>query len=146
MQRWSERLGRQAGRAGAWVGALAVAALAGCGSVGGLKPDSPNEAKVAQVTELAEARWKALIARDVDKAYGYLSPASREVVTLAQYKASTRPAGYRAVRVDKVSCEGEVCKVSVELTYDHRMMKGIVTPVQESWVLDKGRYWLVYRG
>jgi hypothetical protein len=48
--------------------------------------------------------------------------------------------------VESATCEAEVCKVRVMLTYDHRLMKGITTPVEESWVLDGGRFWFVYRG
>jgi hypothetical protein len=53
---------------------------------------------------------------------------------------------YRDARVDEVKCEAEVCTVRVMLTYDHRLMKGITTPLQESWILERGRFWYVYRG
>jgi hypothetical protein len=32
------------------------------------------------------------------------------------------------------------------LTYDHPRMKGITTPLEESWILDKGQFWYLYRG
>jgi hypothetical protein len=35
--------------------------------------------------------------------------------------------------------------VTLFLTYDHKLMKGIQTPLEESWVLDQGRFWFVYR-
>ncbi len=31
------------------------------------------------------------------------------------------------------------------LTYDHEMMKGIQTPFEESWIIEKGTAWYVYR-
>jgi hypothetical protein len=32
------------------------------------------------------------------------------------------------------------------VTYDHKLMRGIRTPVEETWVFDKGQAWYVYRG
>ena len=40
-----------------------------------LSPTSPTEEKVKVVTERAEARWKAVIAKDYDAAYQFMSPA-----------------------------------------------------------------------
>lgn len=123
----------------------ASAVLIGCAAPG-LTADSAMDAKVSVVKERAGARWKALIAGNLDQAYGYLSPASREVTTLEQFKAKTRTGSFRAVTIDAVQCEAEICKVKLSLTYDHRMMQGITTPIEETWVLDKGQFWYVYRG
>jgi hypothetical protein len=111
-----------------------------------LTPGSPQEQKVAQVRERAESRWSALIAGDVERAYSFLSPASRGTTSLAQYKANIRSGMYREAKVESIKCETERCTVRIMLTYDHPRMKGVRTPLEESWILDNGRFWYVYRG
>lgn len=121
-----------------------LVAVAGCTAVGGLTKDSSLEAKRAAVSERVMARWGALIDGNLDLAYTYLSPASREIMSLASYKAEARGSGFRAAKVDSVECEGAVCKVRVVVTYDHRLMKGLVTPLNEKWVIDEGKAWYVW--
>jgi hypothetical protein len=128
------------------VTAAGIGILAGCAGLGGLDVNAPADQKAQQVRERANERWRALIAGDMERAYGYLSPASRQVTTLAEYRAKVNPAMYRDVRIDEVKCQAEVCMVRVLLTYDHRLMKGITTPLQESWILERGRFWYVFRG
>jgi len=121
-----------------------LVAVAGCAAVGGLTKDSSPEAKRAAVSERVMARWEALIEGNLDAAYTYLSPASREILSLASYKAQARGSGFRAAKVDSVECEGAVCKVRVFVTYDHRLMKGLMTPLNEKWVIDEGKAWYVW--
>jgi hypothetical protein len=130
-----------------WPVMLVSLVLAGCAGTGALTPEAPNDQKVAAVSERAEARWKALIDNDIPAAYAYISPTTRDVVSLERYKASFGgEVKYRAARVEKVSCEADACKVRMLVTYDHRLMKGITTPIDESWVLDKGQFWFLFRG
>lgn len=103
------------------------------------------EARNAAVTTRANARWDALIKGDLDAAYLYLSPASREATSLAQYKRGTRRGGFSAAKVEAVECSADLCTVKLMITYDHRLMKGIQTPLEETWIWDKGQPWLVYR-
>ena len=121
-----------------------IVALSGCAGVGGLTKDSSPEAKNAAVTERVKARWAALIDGNLDLAYTYFSPASREILSLAAYKQQARSSGYRAIKVDSVECEGAVCRVELMLTYDHRLMKGLMTPLHETWVIDEGKAWYVW--
>jgi hypothetical protein len=124
---------------------LAAVVMWGCASLSGSSPAAEKEAAVA---ERAKARWEALIKGDLPAAYAYQSPASRDTVPLAAYEAKMNAAVvvYRAVKVDKVECEAEACKVTVTLTYDHQKFKGVTTPVVESWIIDQGKAWYVYRG
>lgn len=127
--------------------AAGVLGIAGCASV---PPGSPAKAateadRVALVTKRAEERWALLIKGDLKAAYGYLSPGSRTVMTLERYEARTKTGNFREIRIDRVSCETDICKVRLFLTYDHRMMQGIVTPLEESWVFEGGQAWFVYR-
>jgi hypothetical protein len=135
-----------------WVGsacASGVAVLlvvAGCATMGGgLSKDTPPEVMRAVVTERVNARWAALTKGDLDAAYTYLSPASREVVSLATFKGKTRTGSFRDAKIESVECEPELCNVKLILTYDHRVMKGVTTPIAETWVLDRGQVWYVWQ-
>jgi hypothetical protein len=123
--------------------ALGVAAVvAGCATI---TKDSPPEAKREAVTERVNARWAALIKGDMDTAYTFLSPASRAVTSLATYKATARGKGFQQAKIEKVDCEPESCHVTLTIIYDHRKMKGIPTLLEESWVIDEGQFWYVWR-
>jgi len=123
--------------------ALLVTLAAGCATTGSLTADSPAQVKQDAVKARAQARWDALIRQDFDAAYQYLSPAFRDTTSLAAWKSRFRPVGWRKAEVDSVACEGEVCEVTLRLTYDARQMTGIVTPIQEKWVMQKGQFWYV---
>ena len=126
---------------------VAVAA-AGCASMGGVTKDSPAAEKEAVVGERAKARWEALIRRDYREAYGYFSPPSKDQTTLSAFEAKVAPIEYRTVKIDKVQCAAEACTVRLTLTYDYPQarVKGVVTPLDENWIIDKGQAWFVYRG
>jgi len=132
-----------------WV-CSAIVALAACGCAtapfGGFSADSSNEKKSAAVRERAEARWQALIKDDIAAAYSYLSPTTRDVVSLDQYRGKLARGTFRDIKIDAVECEGELCKVRVRLTYDRPRLKGIVTPLEESWIIERGQFWYVLRG
>jgi hypothetical protein len=126
-----------------WVVAVLTGlAVAGCAS---LNADSAPEAKQKVVAERAEARWQALMKGDLDAAYAFLSPASKKATPLMEYARTIKPGMWRKVKVDKVDCEAEICKAQLSVTYDNRMMKGITTPVWETWIIEQGSAWYVYR-
>ena len=104
-----------------------------------------SEAREDLVKRRAQARWDALIKGDVKASYEYLSPASRSVVSLESYAVRSSARSYRETKIDSVGCESETCRVRLFLTFDHRMMQGITTPVEEIWVFDGGQAWFVYR-
>lgn len=135
-------------RWGAVMLAAVVLGVAGCASLpggGSLSKDTPAEAKVAAVTRRALDRWDLLIKGDTKAAYGYLSPASREVTSLERFQAKTNTASFRAIKLDGVSCEAETCRVRLFLTIDHRQMTGLAVPLEETWVIADGQAWYVYR-
>ena len=91
-----------------WIRAACLSAVpvllvaAGCATTGGgIGKDTPPEIKRAAVTERVNARWAALIKGDLDAAYAYLSPASREVVSLAVFKARTRSGSFRDAKIEQ---------------------------------------------
>ena len=135
-----------------WAGIVTlVAAVMGAGCTTpavNLAKDSPRAAKEAAVTERANARWQALIKRDYSGAYAYFSPTSRETTSLPNFKARIEAIEYRSVTIDTVECEAEVCTVKITLTYDYPpgRIKGVVTALNESWIIDQGQAWFVFRG
>ncbi|MDH5209699.1 MAG: hypothetical protein OEW34_13745 [Burkholderiaceae bacterium] len=134
-----------------WAAAVAAAGvlgIAGCASVPGggvLSKDTPLEARQQAVSKRALERWDALLKGDTKTAYGFLSPASREVTSLERFQARTNTASFRAIKLDGTSCDAESCKVKLYLTFDHRAMSGVVVPLEETWVISDGQAWLVYR-
>lgn len=125
-------------------GAVATMALGGC-AVFGISKDSDPAAKQKVVAQRAEARWQSLIKGDLDAAYAYLSEGSKATTPLEVYKSKIRPGRWRQAKVEKVECEAEVCTVELQITMDHRLMKGIQTPLNENWIIEKGTAWYVYR-
>ena len=125
-----------------WMGWLGVLALAGCASV---RVDSAPEEKQKFVAQRAEARWQLLIKGDMAGAYEFLSAGSKATMPLDAYKSKIKPGMWRQVSVEKVDCQAEVCNVVLQITYDRKQMKGIQTPLTESWIIENGSAWYIYR-
>ncbi len=129
-----------------WVVAAMLAILVGgCASMQDVNDLTPD-AKKALVSKRVNARWAALIKGDLDQAYTFMSAGSQTATPLEVYKVKIKPGMWRAVKINSMDCDAEVCRVNMTLTYDHRMMKGIQTPFQETWILEKGNAWYVYQG
>lgn len=137
-----KRCSRRLTRTVRWSAVLGAMGLAACA---GVTKESPAEDKVTAVTERANARWQAMLKRDFDAAYAYLSPSSRAVTPLPTFKARASRTAFREAKIDGVSCESEVCKVKLTVTYNHRAMKGIATPLEETWIIDQGQVWYVWQ-
>jgi len=132
--------------------AVVVVAIAACAGMGGVNKDSPPDVKAAAVKERSEARWQALIKGDLDAAYAYLSPGSKAATSIEAYRRQIHPGMWRSVKVDSVECEGELCRVKLQLTYDvprgpmsPRPITGIETPIGERWIIENGSAWFVYK-
>jgi hypothetical protein len=132
--------------AAVWIAVLSLASCAvspiGDEKVGAISPEARREVVASRV----KARWDALIKGDLQGSYGYLSPASRASTTFEQYQKVTRKNGLRDAKIESIDCDVQACKVKVWVTYDHRLMSGITTPFEETWVFDQGQAWYVYRG
>jgi hypothetical protein len=126
----------------AWMTLAAVVGAAGCASVA---PGSSAEQKQRVVAERAQARWELLLKGDVASAYQFLSAGSKAATPVDVYKTKVKPGMWRQVKVGKVDCEAELCKVVMMVTYDVKQMKGIETPVDETWIIENGSAWYVYR-
>jgi hypothetical protein len=97
------------------------------------------------VKQRAQLRWDLMVKGDLDKAYEYFSPSSRETMSLAGFKSRVRPGFWKAVRVDKVECSSaDRCEVSVTIGYDYRGTR-VETPHRETWIRDEANWWLLSR-
>jgi hypothetical protein len=149
----------ESGNAGFWqrwlqglfklgLGLVLVGAISGCATTPGtgtLTNESPPEVKRAVLTERINARWDALIKGDMDKAYTFMSQASKDAYPLDVYKNKVKPGMWRSVKIDSIDCDATVCWAKMVLTYDHRTMKGVVTPFTESWIIEKGNAWFIFQ-
>lgn len=148
-QFWAKGVAKRRHNGPATAALVALFALTSCAvspTGDGSGAPASAEARRAAVEARAYTRWEALIKGDLERAYALLSPASREVTTLEQYRANTRKGGFREAKVEGVECGAELCTVRLWITYDHRLMKSVRTPLEETWIFDKGQPWMVYRG
>jgi len=118
----------------------------GCAGSGSGSASSAQIEPQKMVTDLATARWNALIKGDFAKAYNYLSPGTREGMSLEVYKARIRGGRWQKASVASVSCEQDRCNVSIALEYSYRDMKSIETRIDEMWLRQDGEWWFVQRG
>jgi hypothetical protein len=116
----------------------ALLALGGCASIRGGPPDQ-------QVVARAQERWDALVKGDVNAAYGYLSPASRQLMDLTSYESSIRKGFWKSAKVDKAVCASEQsCEAHVTIEYEFRGLR-TKTPLRETWVKEGSEWWMVQR-
>ncbi len=126
------------------VATVAAALLAGCGSL--FAPATPEQAVAAR----AHARWQAQIAGDWEKAYGYLSPASRALTPYTVWRGGIRGfTTWKSAEVVSVTCEtSEKCIARVKVVHEPVMLRrrlgSIDSAVDETWLLDGGEWWLFH--
>ena len=103
------------------------------------------------VMQRAEDRWQSLIDWDIDKAYGYLSPGTRQRMPLPVY-AKTKaiaPMQYTGAVVKNTQCEKEVCTLKVEIRYLYqgsvRAAQGqeMSSLVTEKWIMADDNWFYV---
>lgn len=130
--------------------------LAACGEQGAeQKTASEAEAKPVSTEELlaqrSQDRWQALIGWDMEKAYAYLSPGTRQALSLPVYmkKQATSPVQMKDAVVKSTQCEESVCTLKLELSYIYqgsvRAMQGqeMTSPVTEKWVMADDNWFYV---
>ena len=82
-----------------------------------------------------------MIAGNYDKAYEYISPAGRSIMTLEGFKKSMRPEFHKSARVVAVKCgTPDVCDVQLEIEYEFHG-KRTKTPLPERWFKQDGKWW-----
>jgi hypothetical protein len=137
---------------------LVGVALAGLASLmsgcAGMTPDGSDAWQTRQRTilaERAEARWKAQMAGDFEKAYRYLSPARRLVVSLQQFKSGFGDAvDWRVARAVDIQYHGPtVASISMEVTYRFVMPRSGGNEIEskrilvEKWLYSDGEWWYI---
>jgi hypothetical protein len=127
----------------ALVAVMAAGVLAGCAT----SPSTPEDIVRAR----AQARWDALLKGDLQRAYGYISPGGRAVVSYDSYRARFgRAVAWKGAEVASVTCETlEKCTVQVKVTYQPMVYRSAIGTIErfldETWVVDEGQWWFVYR-
>jgi hypothetical protein len=129
---------------------LSVLGLMGCESIGGDTKSAVSASGGVLSAEKAasaraEARWAAMIRKDLDGAYAFLSPGSKATNPLSLFKGKIRPLDWKSAKALSASCEAEKCAVKIELSlFDKRLGGDVATIFEETWLLDSGQWWLVF--
>lgn len=93
--------------------------LTGCASPTVKKAESsqPNQDATPEsiVSARAQSRWDALIKGDVTAVYNYLSPDTRNTVSLLSYSKTFRLGAWVDAAVDSVECEASRCIVTMRV-------------------------------
>lgn len=136
---------------------LIIISMAACTATSPTKTESnqrqavTNQSKTAEeiVAHNAKARWDAIIAKDFDAAFEYLTPGTRATTSLDAYTRRMLNVSVRYVgaEVESVSCEGEeVCTATLMITYKVRGaspgtgdVEGF-SPTHEQWLLSAGQW------
>ena len=100
------------------------------------------------VTKRAQMRWDALVAQNIEEAYGYLSPGSKAKWSLSEYRAQAGKGLWRSAKVRRAECAADQCSVHVMVDFRYRRPGVDVvagTAVQETWVNEGGAWWYVHK-
>jgi len=124
------------------VAVLGLLALTGCATTpvpsnGALTPEQQSEI----VKKRFQERWDAIIAKDYAKAYEYLSPATRKMLTLEQYQPIAARGAFQKAEFREAKCADDVCMVKFMLTYDFGRVKGATSLTGEKWFFQDGQAW-----
>jgi hypothetical protein len=126
------------------LGAVVLAVFCGGCATGGHSSVAETE---KMVLNRAQERWNLLVLRKMDKAYDYLSPASKETVTMVDYITRvSRSQGWKSVKIDAVKCEDERCKVDFTAVGPLRTIGDLERQYSEYWIKADGNWWSVYNG
>ncbi len=124
---------------------VAAAATAGCATF--FQP-TREEA----VARRAQERWDLLVKGDLQKAYGFFSPSTRAVTSFEAWKELGVPRStvWKKAQVIKVECPDEQrCVARVNLDHQPLVLEGrlgtISSAIDETWLVDNGEWWLLYR-
>ena len=128
---------------------VALTNLGGCGTT------TPSQATALaakdadsaprQVVLRAQQRWAALLKRDMDAAYQFISPAGRSLMSLDDYRPRVNTGFWRGAKATDAVCAVETCEVTVLVDMVVEGVKFNV-PIKETWILDAGKWWFVYQG
>ena len=128
---------------------VALANLGGCGTTAAPQAAGLSQQDVGSVAQLvslrAQQRWAALLKRDMDAAYQFISPAGRSLMSLDDYRPRVNTGFWRGAKATDAVCAAETCEVTVLVDM---VVEGVkfTSPIKETWILDAGKWWFVYQG
>lgn len=139
-------LRRKLPRPGKWIGVM-VLALSACAGVPEQSAAPLDKQEV--VARIAQSRWDALMKGDFEAAYKLMSPASRSVVKLEDFRRKSGMVNWKAATVRKVECSADdLCAVRMDVKYAVRLpIVGRTVEndqvVAETWRNTAGDWWYV---
>jgi hypothetical protein len=138
-------LRRKLPQPGTWIGAVLLA-LSACAGVPEQSAAPLDKQEV--VARIAQSRWDALMKGDFEAAYNLMSPASRSVITLEEFRRRSSLVTWKAANVGKVECAAvDLCAVRMDVKYAYKLRFGkTVENVQvmaETWRNTAGGWWYV---
>jgi hypothetical protein len=110
------------------------------------KPNESDDEK--KVRTRSQKRWEFLVKGEIDQAYAYLSPGTRQLSSPEAYKATIRPGIWKGGKVGRISCdEPELCYVDVTVLVKVVAGRaGIIdqeSQVKETWVKSGDNWWFL---
>lgn len=135
---------RQGTRLLRWLPLWAGLALAACASLDSAPPED-------QVRQRATERWQAMVAGDFSSAYNYYLPGFRAVITPDGFRVRYGgTSNVKATEVVSVNCpEATKCMATVRLDFKpllgRKFGDKISTHIDETWLLEDGKWWLFQR-
>jgi len=103
------------------------------------------------VVERAQARWAALLSKDLETAYGYYSPGYRSTTSLVDFvfKERTRRVKWESAEYLDHTCMDKTCKIRFKTGF--RVDKAVPgmdvyrgnDEVEETWVRPEDEWWFV---
>lgn len=121
------------------LGMIIASTVSGCASLGLFQ--TPEE----RVEQRAQERLDALMARDMEKAFSFLSPAYRKTTTWQRF--SGKYAGvtnWREATIKSVECEVDRCDVNISIRYQMIRPKVENTRTQKEVWIEVGGEWYFY--
>lgn len=94
----------------------------------------------------AQARWDALVAGQLDKAFEFITPSGRSTLPFDVFRGRLSGASWLKASVTSATCEPDVCDVTVTLVVNVLPNLPQQIPISEQWLLVDGKWWFVYRG
>jgi hypothetical protein len=99
-----------------------------------------------RVVGRAQQRWDALVSRNFEKAFGFISPAGRSALPYDIYLNRISHAAWKGAKALSARCEGEVCDVTIQIEFEVLPGRNHSQPIEEKWILEAGEWWQVYKG
>jgi hypothetical protein len=131
------------------VSRFALTSMVACGLL--LSACAAPAKKEVSIEERVNARWAALLGKDIEGAYGYLTPGYRSSVSIEQYQRQlqTQAVSWTSAKYIDSTCEESTCDVKVLVGFTvYGAVPGVKSfsgtqNIHESWVLTNGTWYML---